>query len=194
MSDAVKKKKKATYDDILKLPDNVVGEIIDGELYVSPRPHPRHALAASSLCAELVGPFSKGKGGGPGGWIILLEPELHLGTENEFFVPDIAGWKKERLPRLPEEAHISVIPNWVCEILSPSNARLDRVKKVPRYASLGVEYLWLINPRDKLLEAFRLEKGQWLLLTSHTDTDKVRVAPFEAMEFDLGSLWETEVP
>jgi Uma2 family endonuclease len=190
MSDPVKQKRKATYDDILKLPDNMIGEIVDGELYISPRPHPKHALAISSLCEELIGPFSKGKRGGPGGWIILADPEVHLGGDNEVFVPDIGGWKKERLPTLPEEAHITVVPNWVCEILSPSNARLDRVKKVPKYASFGVEYLWLINPRDKTLEAFRLENAKWVLLSTHADTDKIRVPPFEAMEFDLGELWE----
>lgn len=190
MSDPVKQKKKATYDAILKLPDHVVGEIVDGELYTSPRPHPKHALAISSLCEELVGPFSKGKGGGPGGWIILSEPEVHLGAEDNILVPDIAGWKKDRLTKLPEEAHISIVPNWVCEILSPSNARLDRVKKVPKYASFGVEHLWLINPRDKSLEAFGLDDGKWVLLSTYSDTDKVRVPPFEAMEFDLGTLWE----
>lgn len=192
MSDAVKKSKRATYEDILKLPENMVGEIIDGELFVSPRPRPDHALAISSLCEELVGPFSKGKGGGPGGWWILAEPEIHLGKkpDEDTCVPDLAGWRKERMPKLPPEAYFSMVPDWVCEILSPSNARLDRVKKVPKYAEYGVKHLWLINPREKMLEAFRLENKAWLMVQTFVETDKVRIQPFEAMEFDLGSLWE----
>ncbi len=190
MSDAVKQKMKVTYQDILKLPENVVGEIIDGKLIVSPRPRPQHSLAAANMAGELR-PFF-GKGGAPGGWWILVEPELHLGSssDDDVFVPDLAGWKRERMPKLPEEAHIKIVPDWVCEILSPSNVRLDRVKKVPKYAAFGVGYLWLINPRDKTLEAFRLENSKWVLLSTHADTDKAKIPPFEAMEFDLGSLWE----
>jgi Uma2 family endonuclease len=190
MSDLAKQNRRATYDDIKKLPENMVGEIIDGELYVSPRPRPQHAFAAANLTGKLVPSF--GGGGTPGGWIILAEPELHLGPDenDKVFVPDLAGWKKDRLPKLPEEAFIAVVPNWICEILSPSNARLDRVIKVPRYASFGVEHLWLIDPRDKTLEAFVLESRKWVLLGSYADADKVRVPPFEAMEFDLGALWE----
>ena len=190
MSDAVKQKRKAIYEDLLKLSENVVGEIIDGELYVSPRPRPEHSFAAVTLTGKLVPSF--GRGGTPGGWWILPELELHLGKDpdDQIFVPDLAGWKKEKMPTLPKEAYITIVPNWVCEILSPSSARLDRVKKVPKYASFGVEYLWLINPRDKTLEAFRLENSKWVLLSTHADTDKVKVAPFEAIEFDLGALWE----
>lgn len=190
MSDAVQKKKKATYEDILKLPENMVGEIIDGELYVSPRPRPQHALAATNLTKEL-GPFFS-RGGTPGGWWILSEPEIHLGKEpdEDTFVPDLAGWRKERMPKLPTEAFFTMVPDWVCEILSPSNARLDRVKKVPKYAEYGVKHLWLINLRDKMLEAFRLENQAWVLIQTFVEADKVRIQPFEAMEFDLSSLWE----
>jgi Uma2 family endonuclease len=191
MSDAVKQKRKATYEDILRLPENVVGEIIDGELFVSPRPRPEHALAASRLNIKLGSPFGGG-GEGPGGWWILSEPEIHLGKkpDNDTFVPDLAGWRKEGMPKLPSEAYFSIVPDWVCEILSPSNARLDRVKKVPKYAEYGTKHLWLINPRDKTLEAFRLENRSWLLMQTFVEADKVKIAPFEAMAFDLGALWE----
>ena len=188
MSDPARKQGKARYEDILNLPDHELGEIIDGELHVSPRPSLEHAMASSSLCEELIGPFSKRKGGGPGGWTIVVEPELHLGPD--VLVPDLAGWKKERLASQPKnKSGTTVVPDWVCEVLSPSNARLDRVVKVPKYASHGVNHLWLNNPGEKTLEAYALDKGKWVLLSTHAESDKVRVAPFEAIEFDLGGLW-----
>ncbi len=192
MSDVLRKKKKATYEDILKLPENVVGEIIDGELFVSPRPRPEHALATARLTGKLEPSFGGGGGQGPGGWWILTEPEIHLGkkTDEDTLVPDLAGWRKERMPKLPSEAYFTMVPDWVCEILSPSNARLDRVKKVPKYAQYGVKYLWLVNPREKTLEVFRLENSAWVLIQTFVEADKVKIQPFEAVEFDLGSLWE----
>ena len=191
MSDAVKQKKKATYEDILKLPENMVGEIIDGDLYVSPRPSSKHALAASRLTGKLE-PSYGGGGKGPGGWWIITEPEIHLGEKpiEEIFVPDLAGWRKEKMPVFPDVAFFDLAPDWVCEILSPSNMRLDRTKKVPLYASFGVKHLWLINPRDKTLEVLRLEAGRWVLLSSYAEVDKVKAEPFQDMEFDLGNLWE----
>lgn len=177
----------ATYDDIRKLPDNVVGEIIEGELLVSPRPSAKHAVATTRLISEIEGPFSSGKGGGPGGWWILVESELHL--HNNVFVPDLAGWKKERMPRIPDVEFFDLVPDWICEVLSPSNARLDRTKKVPKYAEVGVKYLWLIDPIAMTLEVFRLEAGRWVLLQTFSEKDKFRAEPFEAMEFDLSSLW-----
>lgn len=191
MSDAAKTNKKATYEDILKLPENVIGEIIDGELFVSPRPRPEHALAMARLTGKLEPSF--GGGGGPGGWWILTEPEIHLDGKKDdenTCVPDLAGWRKEKMLKLPEESYFTSVPDWVCEILSPSNARLDRVKKVPKYAKYGVGHLWLINPREKTLEVFRLENRAWVFIQTFVETDKVKVQPFEAMEFDLGYLWE----
>lgn len=190
MSNPVKQHKKATYDDILKLPENMVGEIIGGELFVSPRPANKHALAATRLTGKL-GPTFGGGGEGPGGWWIISEPEIHVGkkTEEEVYVPDLAGWRRERMPEYPDAPFFELVPDWVCEILSPSNMRLDRTKKVPQYASLGVKHLWLINPRDKTLEVLRLESGKWILLSTHVEADKVIAEPFQAMEFDLGALW-----
>jgi Uma2 family endonuclease len=190
MSDFAKQNRRATYDDILKLPKNMVGEIIGGELFVSPRPASKHALAASRLTGKLEPSFGGG-GSGPGGWWIISEPEIHIGNKpnEEVYVPDLAGWRRERMPEFPDVPFFEMIPDWVCEILSPSNMRLDRTKKVPQYAVLGVKHLWLINPRDKMLEVFRLEGDKWSLLSTYIEADKVRVEPFEAMEFDLGSLW-----
>lgn len=190
MSDAIPKKNKTTYEDILKLPDNVLGEIVNGELFVSPRPSGPNIYAASSLCAELDPPFSKGKGGGPGGWWVLVEPEIEFQKDTQHFVPDLAGWRKERMPKLPEKNVFTVTPDWVCEVLSPSNMRLDKTEKAPKYATFGVRYLWFINPRDKTLDVFRLETGKWVLLSSYTEADKVKAEPFQEWEFDLGNLWE----
>src|SRR5437667_2870051 len=147
-------RRPATYDDLLKVPDHLVAEIIDGELYTSPRPAPRHADASSGLGAVLRGPFDRGRGG-PGGWRILDEPELHLGRD--VVVPDIAGWRRERLPALPEAAFFTVAPDWVCEILSPSTERTDRRRKLSIYARKRVAHAWLVNPTLRMLEAFRLE-------------------------------------
>src|SRR5436190_1672707 len=127
----------ATYDDLLKVPEHLVAEILDGDLYASPRPAPRHAVASSGVGGALYGPFDRGRGG-PGGWRILFEPELHLG--HDVVVPDLAGWRRERLPRLPEAAFFSIAPDWVCEVLSPSTAAMDRVKKITIYAREGVSH------------------------------------------------------
>jgi Uma2 family endonuclease len=190
MSDPAKQNRKATYDDILKLPENMVGEIIGGELFVSPRPANKHALAATRLTGKLEPKFGGG-GEGPGGWWIISEPEIHVGKkpDEEVYVPDLAGWRRERMPEYPDAPFFELVPDWVCEILSPSNMRLDRTKKVPQYASLGVKHLWLINPRDKTLEVLRLENGKWVLLSTHVEADKVTAEPFQSMEFDLGALW-----
>lgn len=190
MSTPAKQNRRATYDDILALPENMVGEIIGGELFVSPRPANKHALAATRLTGKLEPKFGGG-GEGPGGWWIISEPEIHLGKkpDEEVYVPDLAGWRRERMPDYPDAPFFELVPDWVCEILSPSNMRLDRTKKVPQYASLGVKHLWLINPRDKTLEVLRLENGKWVHLSMHVEADKVTAEPFQAMEFDLGALW-----
>jgi Uma2 family endonuclease len=135
----------------------------------------------------LAPPYRFGRGGGPGGWIILIEPEVMLG-EN-LLVPDLAGWRQERLPAPPTDNWTTVAPDWVCEILSPSTFRIDRVRKMPIYAAHNVPYLWLIDPRSKLLEAFKLEDGAWVVLGNYTENDKVRVEPFQEVEIDLANLW-----
>ena len=179
--------KLATYDDLVHLPDNLVGEIVTGVLHAHPRPAPKHALASSSLGADISVPYQLGKGG-PGGWWILDEPELHL--DQDVLVPDLAGWKKSKMPELPDTAWFEVVPDWVCEVLSPSTQRFDRAEKMPMYAQYGVQYCWLVDPIIQILEAYQLKKGKWVLLVT-LDKDKiVSVAPFDATEFSLGDLWE----
>lgn len=178
--------KPISYEDILQLPDNVVGEIINGRLETHPRPAPKHALAASCLGIEIGVPFYKGQDG-PGGWWILGEPELHL--QSYILVPDLAGWRKRRMPVLPTTSWFEVVPDWVCEILSPSTARLDRVEKMPIYAELGVRYLWLIDPDLQTLEAYQLHEGLWLMAGIFDNDATVSVAPFDACGFSLANLW-----
>lgn len=180
-------KRKATYDDILGLSENLVGEILFGQLHTHPRPSPRHARAYSALTGNLWNPFDGGRGG-PGGWWIIDEPELHLGEE--VIVPDITGWRRARMPQLPETAWFELPPDWICEILSPSTASTDRAIKMPLYAREGVSHLWLVDPDTRTLEVYRLQDdGHWLLLATLKDDDSVQQPPFDAVSFSLASLW-----
>jgi len=178
--------KAATYDDLLRVTEHLVAEIVNGRLETHPRPAPRHAVAASSLGFELGGPYQKGAGG-PGGWWIIDEPECHLGPH--VLVPDLAGWRRQKMPVLPETAWFDVVPDWVCEILLPSTVRLDRVEKMPIYARFGVAHLWLIDPDLRMLEAYELQGGRWALLAALDGDKSVSLAPFDAIEFSLAGLW-----
>ncbi len=178
--------RRATYDDLLQVPDHRVAEIVDGDLHVSPRPASRQALAKSVLGWELGPPFGRGRGG-PGGWWILNEPELHLGED--VLVPDLAGWRRERMPEFPDTAAFTLAPDWVCEVVSPGTERLDRAKKMPVYARESVSHLWLLGPVARTLEVYRLTEGRWLLLATHEGTTRVRAEPFDAIELDLSPLW-----
>jgi len=190
MSDPAEK--QASYDDLRALPDNMVGEILGGRLHAQPRPAPRHARAYSSITGTLWGPFDHGADG-PGGWWILDEPELHLA--GDVIVPDIAGWRRTRMPALPETAWFELAPDWVCEILSPSTATTDRAIKMPIYAREGVEHLWLVDPDARTLEVYALrEERRWLLLDTLKDDDGVRQPPFDAIEFPLATLWADPLP
>jgi Uma2 family endonuclease len=177
-------KRGATYDDLRDVPDHYVAEMFDGELYAFPRPALPHAHAASVLGAKLGGPFHRD---GPGGWVILDEPELHFG--NDVLVPDLAGWRRERLPTVPPDAYLTLAPDWVCEILSPSTEALDRGKKLRRYARDGVAHAWLIEPLRQTLEALSLVSGRWARSGLYEGRVNVRVPPFDAIELALGSLW-----
>ena len=177
---------RATYQDVLDAPEHRVAEIIDGTLHTHPRPAMPHALASSRLGGELTGPFDRGRGG-PGGWWIIDEPELHLGEE--IVVPDLAGWRRERMVELPDTAYVTLAPDWVCEVLSASTRRHDLHEKRPVYAREGVGHLWLIDPADRTLEAFELHDGQWLLIASAKDDEPISIRPFDAITFSLGDLW-----
>lgn len=187
MARVVQRKKPATYADVISAPPHVVAELIEGELYTSPRPASPHARAASVLEVVLGGPFDRGMGGGPGGWLILHEPELHLGPHA--MVPDLGGWRRERMPEMPRVAAFELAPDWVCEVLSPVTAALDRPKKMPRYAAAGVTHAWLVDPDARTLEVFRLDGGAWKVIGTQEGDDRVRAEPFEAVELDLAALW-----
>jgi Uma2 family endonuclease len=182
------------YAQLVALPEGRVGEIYNGRLIANPRPAGGHALAYSVLGADLLGPFQRGRGG-PGGWWIIDEPELHLIRDIEVLVPDIAGWRKERMPQLPRGHRFEVVPDWVCEILSPATQRRDRAEKMAIYARHGVGWLWLLDPNYRTLETYQLQDGRWLNLANYAGDDKVSAAPFDAIQLELGDLWlEPEDP
>jgi len=181
--------RRATYDDLIAEPDHLVAEILDGELVTSPRPASRHAFAAGGVHADLHGRFQGPPGGAdaPGGWWILFEPELHLGPD--VLVPDLAGWRLERMPAVPDVAAFTLPPDWVCEVVSPGTGRIDRVRKMPIYAREGVRNLWLIDPVARTLEVYRLEHGRWLVASTHGGVEPVRAEPFESATLDPGRWW-----
>lgn len=183
--------REATYADLEAVPAHLVAEIIDGILETHPRPRPRHAIAAAGLAGELTPPFGRGRGG-PGGWIFMVEPELHLGPQ--VVVPDLAGWRRERMPTEPETAFVETPPDWVCEILSPSTSRLDRGPKRRIYAEAGVGHLWLLDPGEGVLEAFALTGGQWLLLGTVERAEPVSLRPFDAVSFPFDDLFAFDDP
>jgi hypothetical protein len=176
----------AAYEELLRLPENLVGEILGGELHTHPRPAPKHAQAYSALGYVVGGPFSAGMGG-PGGWWILDEPELHLG--GDILVPDLAGWRRERMPELPDTAWFDLAPDWTSEIPSPATARTDRVVKMPIYAREGIGHLWLVDADLRTLEVYALNGARWRLVAALKDDDTVRQPPFDAIEFSLTVLW-----
>ena len=177
---------RATYQDVLDAPAHRVAEIVEGVLHTHPRPAMPHALASSVLGRRIGNPYHD-KIGGPGGWWIIDEPELHLGED--ILVPDLAGWRRERMPDYPETAYVALAPDWVCEVLSVSTRRLDLHGKRPIYAREGVAHLWLLDPADRALEAFELRDGQWVLIASAKDDDPICIRPFDAITFSLGDLW-----
>lgn len=180
-------KRPVVYADLEALPPHQVGEIVGGELVASPRPAIPHALVATRLSAELSGHFSRGRSG-PGGWVILYAPELHLG--GDVLVPDLAAWRRERLPKSLDVAAMTVAPDWVCEVLSPSTAAHDRAAKLPAYAREDVGHVWLVDPALRTLEVLRLDGERYTLLATHLDEAVVRIEPFEPLALELRLLWE----
>lgn len=176
----------ATYEDLERLPPHMVAEIVDGELHASPRPAAPHAVAGTCVGGLLSQAFHYGRGG-PGGWVILFEPELHLGAD--VLVPDIAGWRRTRMPAVPDVAHFSLPPDWVCEILSPSTAPLDRAKKLAIYARERIGHAWLVDPIARTLEVLQVEADRWTILATHVGDEVVRAEPFAEIEVALADLW-----
>ncbi len=181
-------RRQALYDAYCAVPRHQHAEIIGGTLYVLPRPAPRHANATSVLGGELNGAFQRGRGG-PGGWWVLFEPELQL-VDLEPMVPDLAGWRVERMPSLPDTAYFSIAPDWICEVLSKSTEAIDRNEKLPRYAAHGVSHVWLIDPIARTLEVYTLgDDHRWREVRVFDGDRRIRVEPFAAIELDLGALW-----
>jgi Uma2 family endonuclease len=193
MGDAARR--AATYDDVLAAPEGMTAEILAGELYLSPRPAADHVSIEGDVFGDLRERFGRRRGGpGPGGWWILIEPELHLGDPDPttiVAVPDIAGWRRERLPEIPRAAAITVAPDWICEVLSPGarNVRRDRIVKPEVYASRGIGHLWLIDPVAQLLEVHRLVGGLYARAQAFSGDVRVRAEPFDAVELDIGAWW-----
>ena len=178
---------RATYADVLAAPPDLIAEIIGGRLVTHPRPAPRHVVGTSRL-GRVLGQAYDWKGAtGPGGWWILDEPEIHLG--DEIVAPDLAGWRIERMPKLPQTAWFELAPDWICEVISPSTARYNKGEKRDLYAARGVEHLWHIDPAPRLLEVFELSDGKWVLLKTYRDEDSVTAPPFTDAPFSLGLLW-----
>jgi Uma2 family endonuclease len=185
------KERPATYEDLLKVPEHLVAEIVEGELYTWPRPRRRHERAAGQLLQQ-IGPAFDGGRRGPGDWWIAHEPELHLGPD--IVVPDLAGWRRERVVAHDDFAAYDIAPDWICEVISPSTGRHDRVRKLPLYAREGVPYAWLVDPALQTLEVFRRQGSGWILAASFGGDDLVRAEPFEELELNLADLWLADPP
>ena len=179
-------KKEATYADLEAVPEHLVAEILGGELFTHPRPAPRNAAAAFAF-GKALGPKFQSGNGGPDDWVFMVEPELHLGRD--VVVPDLAGWHADRLAELPGLAWIEIVPDWICEILSPSTEVRDRGIKRKIYARSRAGHYWLLDPRIRQLEVFELRKGDWVLLDTFADDAKTSAPPFSALTFDLSLFW-----
>jgi Uma2 family endonuclease len=182
----VDSRREATYQDVLDAPEHKVAEIIDGEIYLSPRPAGPHNRAMTVLGALLMPPFDFGNGG-PGGWYFIDEPELHFGKQ--ILVPDMAAWRRDQLPSNLNGPFVTEPPVWLCEGLSKSTARIDRLKKMPIYADVGVGYVWLVEPVMKTLEVYRRVGKRYELQKMFVDDEVIQAEPFDAIELRLGQIW-----
>lgn len=184
----------ATYADLLSLPEGTRGEVLGGQVVIPPAPLPRHSRAQRALGRFLGGPFDDDDGrGGPGGWWILAEVDVRL-SPHDVVRPDVAGWKRERIPNPWDESPIEVVPDWICEVASPSNVAQDRVRKRALYARTGVSYYWLVDPEARTLESLRLDRTSVTLIEvgAYDDTAIARIAPFDAIELEVSRLFPPE--
>jgi len=176
----------ATYDDVLAADERV--EVIGGQLETLPSARPRHGRVARAIAGAIGGPFDDDDGrGGPGGWWILTEVDVRL-SPHDIVRPDVAGWRKERLTDL-DTLPIDVRPDWVCEVLSPGTRLRDTRDKRRLFASAGISHYWLLDPDDRTLLALVLESDRWTEQGLYAEGDLARIAPFEALELDVGRLF-----
>ena len=180
--------KPTLYEQLEALPEDLTGEILNGQLHTQPRPTGPHARAETERGIDIGSAYGRGRGG-PGGWWILIEPEIHFVIDQEVIVPDLAGWQKQRMPQIPEGHRFTVVPDWVCEILSPATASKDRELKMPLYAHYGVAHAWLVDPQRRTFEAYGLDHKDWRPLGQASGRDSIGVAPFDALALDLANLW-----
>jgi len=178
----------AAYQDVENLSARAIGELFDGRLHAQPRPAAPHVHTQFFVGGHLFNPFYRGIGG-PGGWVILAEPEIHFKLDLDVTVPDLAGWRRARKLKFPTGHKIELVPDWICEILSPSTRSIDQEIKMPLYARYGVSYLWLVEPIEHVVDAYRLQGGEWVAVGRYTGTTQAAIPPFDAVLLDLGSLW-----
>ncbi|HUP63803.1 MAG TPA: Uma2 family endonuclease [Thermoanaerobaculia bacterium] len=181
-----KTRRGASYDDVITAPNDKIAEMLGGDLYLSPRPTIPHARVLSALGSDLHDAFDRGRSG-PGGWWILHEPEIHL--SGDVLVPDLAGWRRERLPRLPDAAAFELSPDWICEVLSSSTEMFDRNQKMPRYALAGVAHLWIVDLRARRLEIYARSGSELARLEIHAGETVVSAPPFDGVAIDLSRVW-----
>jgi Uma2 family endonuclease len=188
LSESTSTQRRATYEEIVALPEHVTGEIIDGVLYTHGRPHPRNLRVEGGIIGAL-NPFDAEPDatGQPGGWWLLREVEWHSGED--VIVPEFTGWRRERMPRFPDGAWVDLSPDWACQIVSTSTTRLERAIKMPYMAKQGIPHLWFVDPIIRVVEVYRLEAGRWVLLATHEGDSRVRMEPFEVAEIDLSRWW-----
>lgn len=185
----------STAERILREDDpGVTVEILRGIKFMSPRPALVHAEVAHQLASNLENLFGwrkkrKSGGGKDAGWVLLIEPELHLEGAGKAIVPDIAGWRKPRLPMIPRQAALTLAPDWVCEVLSERTESIDRRLKLPIYHEAGVGHAWLVDPLLQTLEVFQRGERAWMLLGTFGGEDKVRPEPFADAELELAEIW-----
>lgn len=183
------KKRRATYQDVIDTPEHRIAEIIDGELFVRRLHGPCHTIVRSRIGMILGHLFDRDDA--PGGWFVLFRPEIHFpnGIDEDVLVPEIAGWRAERLRPIRDDPYFTVVPDWTCEVLSKATATIDRMKKMPIYARAGVQHAWLVHPGFRTLEVFALRDKQWTKTDVHRENAVIRAAPFDAVELDMGDWW-----
>jgi Uma2 family endonuclease len=179
--------KAPTLADLDALPPGIVGEIINGVLYTMTKPRMRHQRTTTGIGADLLGPFDLGRGG-PGGWWISIEPGIELPNTPEIS-PDVAGWRRERMPEMPGDEPIRLVPDWVCEIFSKTTRRHDQLVKMPYYAEVGVAYAWTVDLEARVLTAWRLESRHWVTIGTYSNETEARIAPFDAVPLNVADWW-----